>query len=66
MELRSLLPDSLMIVAFSMPCIASIDRSLNRGLSVLSSSCGENRGDLQGVECQLGFSLWFDMLTIII
>ena len=34
-----------MIVAFSMPHTASIDGSLNRGLSASFSSCGENRGD---------------------
>ena len=65
-ELRSLLPNSSMIVVFSMPHTALIDGSLNRGLSVSSSSCGENRGDPQGVDCRLGLSFWFDMLTVII
>ena len=55
-----------MIAAFSMPHMASVDGSLNRGLSALSSSHGENRGDPQGVECRLGFSFWFDMLTVLI
>ena len=60
------LPNNLMIAAFSMPHTALIDGSMNKGLPVLSSDHGENRGDPRGVVCQLKFSFWFDMLTVLI